>query len=164
MLWPWSWHWWRCCAGERHDDETSIEEFLPALQVAEVEERWVIKTMIRLLVPFLLLLPAVAGLFLLLRSHPSTSAGETQEQAFEVAINGGTMSPEETSVEEGDRVTLRIIADEPLEFRVHGYNLEEVVEPDQPAELAFDATTTGRFEIENPLTDSVLGTLLVQPR
>jgi hypothetical protein len=79
-----------------------------------------------------------------------------------MAINGGTMSPEVTSVEEGDRVTLRIIADEPLEFHVRCYNLEEEVEPNQPAKLAFDATTTGR--IENHLTDSVLGTLLVQPR
>ncbi len=122
------------------------------------------KNTIRLLVPILLLLLALVGLFLLLRPDPSTSAGETQEQAFEIAINGGTMSPEEISVLEGDRVNLRITADEPLEFHLHGYDLEEEVEPDQPAELSFDATTTGRFEIENHLTDSVLGTLLVQPR
>ncbi len=164
MLWLWSWRWWRCCAGERHDDEASIGAFVPALQVAEGEERSASKTTIRLLVPFLLFLLAVAGLFLLLRPDPSTAAGETQEQAFEIAINGGTMSPEETSVKAGDRVTFRIIADEPLEIHVRGYNLEEEVEPDQPAELAFDATTTGRFKIENHLTDSVLGTLLMQPR
>jgi hypothetical protein len=137
---------------------------LPALQVAEGEECSVSKTMIRLLVPLLLILLALVGLFLLLRPDPSTTGGEEQEQAFEVAINGGTMSPEEISVEEGDRVTLRITADEPLEFHVHGYDLEEEVEPDQPAELSFDATTTGRFEVENHLTESVLGTLVVQPR
>ena len=122
------------------------------------------KNAIRLLVPFLLLLLALVGLFFLLRPDPSTSAGEAQEQTFEIAINAGTMSPEEISVEEGDRVNLRITTDEPLEFHLHGYDLEEEVEPDQPAELWFDATTTGRFEIENHLTDSVLGTLLVQPR
>jgi heme/copper-type cytochrome/quinol oxidase subunit 2 len=116
------------------------------------------------LVPFLLLLFAMVGLFLLLRPDPSTSAGEAQEQAFEIAINGGTMSPEEILVGEGDRVNLRITAGEPLEFHLHGYGLEEEVEPDQPAELTFDATTTGRFEIENHLTDSSLGALLVQPR
>jgi heme/copper-type cytochrome/quinol oxidase subunit 2 len=122
------------------------------------------KNTIRILVPLLLLLLALVGLFFLLRPDPSTSAGEAQEQTFEIAISGGTMNPEEISVEEGDQVNLRISADEPLEFHVHGYDLEEEVEPGQPAELSFDATTTGRFEIENHLTDSVLGALLVQPR
>ena len=116
------------------------------------------------LVPFLLLLFAMFGLFLLLRPEPSTSAGEAQEQAFEFTINGGTMSPEEIFVGEGDRVNLRITAGEPLESHLYGYGLEEEVEPDQPAELTFEATTTGRFEIENHLTDSALGALLVQPR
>jgi heme/copper-type cytochrome/quinol oxidase subunit 2 len=122
------------------------------------------KNTIRILVPLLLLLLALVGLFFLLRPDPSTSAGEAREQTFEIAISGGTMNPEEISVEEGDQVNLRISADEPLEFHVHGYDLEEEVEPGQPAELSFDATTTGRFEIENHLTDSVLGALLVQPR
>ena len=122
------------------------------------------KTMIRLLAPFLLLLLALIGLFLLLRPDPSTSADEAQEQAFEIAVSEGTMRPEEIFVEEGDRVNLRITSDEPLEFHLHGYDLEEEVEPDRPAELSFDATTTGRFEIENHLKDSVLGALLVQPR
>ncbi len=124
---------------------------------------------IRTLVLLLIILLVLVGLFLVLRPDspapdPSTSTGEAQEQAFELAINGGIMSPEEISVEEGDRVNLRITADEPLEFHLHGYDLEEEVEPDEPAELSFDATTTGRFEIENHATESVLGALLVQPR
>jgi heme/copper-type cytochrome/quinol oxidase subunit 2 len=111
----------------------------------------------------------LVGLFLVLRPDPpapdtSTSAGEAQELSFELAINEGVMSPEEISVEEGDRVNLRITADEPLEFHLHGYDLEEEVELGEPAEFSFDATTTGRFEIENHDTDAVLGTLLVQPR
>lgn len=73
------------------------------------------------------------------------------------------MSPEEISVDEGERVNLRITSDAPLEFHLHGYDLEEEVEPGEPAELSFDATTTGRFEIENHDTESVLGALLVQP-
>lgn len=122
----------------------------------------------RNLVLLLIFLLALVGLFLLLRpdppvSDPSTSASEAQEQAFEIAINEGVMSPEEISVEEGDRVSLWITADEPLEFHLHGYDLEEEVEPDGPAELAFDATMTGRFDIENHTTDAVLGALLVQP-
>jgi len=120
------------------------------------------------LVLLLILLFVLVGLFLVLRPdspapESSTSAGEKQEQTFDLAINGGNMSPEEISVEEGDRVNLRITADEPLEFHLHGYDLEEEVEPDEPAELSLDATTTGRFDIENHNTDAVLGVLLVQP-
>lgn len=119
------------------------------------------------LLPILLLV--LVGLFLVLRPdspapESSPSAGETQEQTFDLAVNEGVMNPEEISVKEGDRVNLRIIADESFEFHLHGYDLEEEVEPDEPAELSFDATTTGRFEIENHSTDAVLGALLVQPR
>ena len=123
---------------------------------------------IRLLVVLLLFLIALAGLFLLLRpdspaSDPAASAGGSREQTFDLAIDGGTMSPEEIFVVEGDRVNLQITADEPLEFHLHGYDLEEEVEPGEPAELSFDATTTGRFEIENHNTEAVLGALLAQP-
>ena len=124
---------------------------------------------IRTLVLLLILLLVLVGLFLVLRPdspapESSTSADEAQEQTFDLAINGGAMSPEEISVEEGDLVNLLVTADEPLEFHLHGYDLEEEVEPDEPAELSFDAPTTGRFEIENHTTDAVLGVLLVQPR
>ena len=74
------------------------------------------------------------------------------------------MSPNEISVSEGDRVRLRITSDEPLEFHLHGYDLAKDVEAGEPAELPFDATITGRFEMENEQTHEELGTLLVQPR
>ena len=51
-----------------------------------------------------------------------------------------------------------------MEFHLHGYDLEAQVEPGEPAELAFEATVTGRFEIENEQTREELGMLLVQPR
>jgi heme/copper-type cytochrome/quinol oxidase subunit 2 len=73
------------------------------------------------------------------------------------------MSPEEISVDEGELVNLRITSDAPLEFHLHGYDLEEEVEPGEPAELSFEAATTGRFEIEDHDSESVLGALLVQP-
>ena len=74
------------------------------------------------------------------------------------------MTPDEIEVDEGDRVNLRITSDGPLEFHLHGYDLEEEIEPDEPAKLSFDATITGRFEIENEQTKEELGVLLVQPR
>jgi hypothetical protein len=61
-------------------------------------------------------------------------------------------------------VTFRITSDRPLEVHLHGYDLEKEVEANQPAELSFDATMTGRFAIEDHDTEAELGTLLVQPR
>ena len=121
---------------------------------------------IRLLGVLLLLLLALVGLFLLLRPDSpgnDPSAGGPREQTYDLAISGGTMSPEEISVDEGELVNLRITSDAPLEFHLHGYDLEEEVEPGEPAELSFEAATTGRFEIEDHDAESVLGALLVQP-
>jgi heme/copper-type cytochrome/quinol oxidase subunit 2 len=74
------------------------------------------------------------------------------------------MTPNEISVGKGDRVRLRITSDEPLEFHLHGYDLAKDVEAGEPTELPFDATITGRFEMENEQTHEELGALLVQPR
>lgn len=74
------------------------------------------------------------------------------------------MTPSEITVGEGDWMRFRITSDSPLEIHLHGYDLEEEVEPGELTELAFDATLTGRFEIENEQTHEDLGTLLVQPR
>lgn len=128
---------------------------------------------IRNVILILVLLVFLVGLFLLLRpsstqedrSTASESTGaQPQEQTFDLAFQDATMTPSEISVSEGDRVNLRITSDHPLEFHVHGYDLEKEVEANQPAELSFDATMTGRFVIEDHDTDTELGTLLVQPR
>ena len=126
-----------------------------------------------ILVPILLLV--LVGLFFLLRSNsPATepssgtsTSGSTegsQEKTFDLTIKGGTMTPNEITVREDDRVRLRITSDAPLEFHLHGYDLAKEVEAGEPAELPFDATITGRFEIENEQTHEELGALLVQPR
>lgn len=126
-----------------------------------------------ILVPILLLV--VVGLFFLLRpnspaTEPSsgTSTSEStegsQEKTFDLTIKGATMTPNEITVGEGDRVRLRITSDAPFEFHLHGYDLAKEVEASEPAELPFDATITGRFEIENEQTHEELGALLVQPR
>lgn len=72
------------------------------------------------------------------------------------------MSYEKISVGRGDRANTRIKNDTPPESHLHGYDLQEKDEPDRPAGFSVDATTTGRFEIENHDTESVLSALLVQ--
>ena len=74
------------------------------------------------------------------------------------------MTPSEITVGEGDRMRFRRTSDSPLEFHLHGYDLEEEAEPGELTELAFDATLTSCFEIENEQTHEELGTLLIQPR
>jgi len=109
----------------------------------------------------LITLIALLVLFFLLR--PASSAPEEEEQVA-LAINGNTMSPDQVSVTEGQEVTLQITSDQPIEFHVHGYDLEEEVQPGEPVELMFEAKTPGRFPIEDHDTEAELGTLLVQPR
>ncbi len=123
-----------------------------------------------ILVPLFLLI--LAGLFLLLRPSPTPETATTsestverpREKTFDLAGVGGTMAPDEITVDEGDQVNLRITSDSPIEFHLHGYDLSEEIEPDEPAELSFDATITGRFEIEDEQTHQELGILVVQPR
>lgn len=126
------------------------------------------KVAIRNMLIVLVTLIVLVVLFFLLRpesSAPESSdSGETQEEPVALAINGNTMSPEEVSVTEGNQVNLQITSDRPVEFHLHGYELEEELEPGEPAELSFGATMTGRFAIEDHDTEAELGALLVQPR
>ena len=104
----------------------------------------------------------LGGLFLVLRPDPPAATPATR--SFDVEIRDGAMSPEEVSVRRGDRVQMSITSDSPVEIHVHGYNLEEEVEPGGPTELSFEADLTGRFPIEDHETESELGVLVGEPR
>jgi FtsP/CotA-like multicopper oxidase with cupredoxin domain len=117
----------------------------------------------RTLVVVLIVLAGLGALFFVLRPGPAADA--PREQTVAVAIEDGTMTPEQIEVGEADRVTLRMTTPgPPTEVHLHGYDLEEEVEPGEPATVSFEADLTGRFEIEDHETGEVLGALLVQPR
>ncbi len=120
--------------------------------------------MTRTLIVTALVLLGLGGLFLALRPEPTSSNDEPREQVHDVEIEDGTMSPVEISAGQGDQVTLRFTSDAPVEVHLHGYNLEEEVEPGEETELTFEAELTGQFEIEDHETEAVLGALLVEPR
>jgi plastocyanin len=105
----------------------------------------------RAAIVILVLVLVLGGLFFLLR--PDTPSGTPQDRTFDVSIKDGAMSPEEISVDKGDTVTLRVTSDEPVELHVHGYDVEQEVEPGQESNLDFEADLTGRFEIEDHETE-----------
>jgi hypothetical protein len=82
-----------------------------------------------------------------------------------LAINEGTMTPEKVTVSEGDRVTLLIATDRPVEFHIDGFGVDDEVEPGgEPVEVSFEVTTVGYFVMDDGVTDTELGVLLAQPR
>ena len=118
--------------------------------------------MVRTLTVLLVAAVVLGGLFFALR--PDTSAEAPQEQTVELDIEGDTMTPSEIPVGEGDEVTFRINSDRQVSLHLHGYDLEEEIEPGETATLSFEADKTGRFEIEDERTAAGLGTLIVEPR
>ena len=118
--------------------------------------------MTRAAIVMLAVVLVLGGLFLLLR--PDTPNGGPQDRIFDVSIKGGEMSPGEISVNQGDTVTLRVSTDEPTELHVHGYDVEQEVEPGRDADIDFEADLTGRFEIEDHESEKELGVLQVRPR
>lgn len=127
----------------------------------------------RILVVALVIVIVLVGLFVALRPDaPSSGVPASdgsgpegpREKSFDVSVEDGAMTPDEIEVTEGDRVTLKLTSDVPMEVHVHGYDLEAEVAPDEPADLMFEADLTGRFEIEDHEEETGLGVLLVQPR
>lgn len=120
--------------------------------------------MTRVLIVAVLVVLGVGALFLALRPESTGSSDEPRERDFDVSIADGEMDPRRVSVVEGDSVTLSVRTEEPVEVHVHGYDIEEEVEPEEPATISFDADLTGRFDIEDHETEAVIGTLVVRPR
>lgn len=120
--------------------------------------------MTRTLIVAVLVILGVGALFLALRPGTTSSSGGPRERDLDVGIADGEMDPRVISAVEGDSVTLSVSAEEPVEVHVHGYDIEEEVEPGEPVEISFDAGLTGRFDIEDHETEAVIGTLVVRPR
>ncbi len=92
---------------------------------------------------------------------PSLSAPAGQR--IEVTVAGGRVRGDtgRVPVAVGEPVTLVVTADVADEIHVHGYDLSTSLEPGAPAELSFDATVPGVFEVELHEAGTVLLTLQV---
>jgi plastocyanin len=87
-----------------------------------------------------------------------------------IQIRGGELvgGPAEIKVKKGDTVVIVVSADAPDDIHLHGYDIEEKVEPGQPARFRFKANIEGEFEIESHVAEDagrnpLVGTLIVEP-
>jgi hypothetical protein len=80
----------------------------------------------------------------------ATTTAESAAHRFDVEIAHGRVSGDtgRVSVPTGSSVTITITSDAADEAHLHGYDLETELTPGEPAELAFDATVPGVFELE----------------
>jgi plastocyanin len=84
-----------------------------------------------------------------------------QQLAVQVAGGKVTGDTGRVPVPVGDHVTLTITSDVADEVHVHGYDLTTALTPGTPAELTFDATIPGVFEVELHEAGTVLLSLQV---
>jgi hypothetical protein len=97
-------------------------------------------------------------------AEPSSStAGSAAGQHLAVQVAGGQVSGDtgRVPVPVGEHVTLTITSDVADEVHLHGYDLEAALTPGTPAELTFDATIPGVFEVELHEAGTVLLSLQV---
>lgn len=68
---------------------------------------------------------------------------------FDLEIEQGKVPPNMRviRVRQDDVVTLRWRADKPLTAHLHGYDIEQALEPGAVAEMTFTARATGRFPV-----------------
>ena len=90
---------------------------------------------------------------------PRSAAG----QRIDVQVAGGQVSGDtgRVPVAAGTEVTLSVTSDVPDEVHLHGYDLAAELTPGTPAEITFDATVPGVFEVELHDAGTVLLTLQV---
>ena len=90
---------------------------------------------------------------------PAEAAG----QRIELQVAGGQVTGDSgrVPVPLGEPVTVVVTSDVPDELHLHGYDRTADLVPGRPAELSFDATIPGVFELELHDAGTVLLTLQV---
>ena len=75
--------------------------------------------------------------------------GRGAKVAFDLKIERGRVpeSMRRIRVQQGDVVTLRWTADHAVVLHLHGYDIEQRIEPGAPADMVFTARATGRFPL-----------------
>ncbi len=74
---------------------------------------------------------------------------DPEEHVFNIELQGGELvdGGDAWQVKQDDKVTLVVRSDQPVNFHLHGYDLEQDITPEEPAEIVFTAEATGSFPI-----------------
>ena len=96
-----------------------------------------------------LALAAVAVLIssLMLSACGGESAPQDREFSLGIIERKLNLDPPVVKVDQGDKVTLSINADEHGTFHLHGYDIEIEVGPEEAGIMEFSASATGNFSI-----------------
>lgn len=67
-----------------------------------------------------------------------------------IRIQGGALAGdvEQIDVKTGGTVRFRVVADQPWDLHIHGYDVEDEIVPGAPLEVSFPADIEGAFEAE----------------
>jgi plastocyanin len=87
-----------------------------------------------------------------------------------IQIRGGQVvgGPADIQVKKGDPVQIVLSSDAHDDIHLHGYDIEQPVEPGKPARFSFTADIEGIFELESHVAedagrDPLVGKLTVEP-
>ena len=78
------------------------------------------------------------------------AAAPAADSTFTIAVAGGQVTGDtgRLKVAVGDNISIGVTSDTADEVHLHGYDVSAPVAPGQPAQLLFEATIPGVFEIE----------------
>jgi hypothetical protein len=90
---------------------------------------------------------------------------EPQRPTLDVTVRGGAPvgGIARATVDQGDSVLIVVRSDVADEVHVHGYDLTADVSPGTPAQITFDASLAGGFEIELEEAGLEIAELRVEP-
>jgi hypothetical protein len=91
----------------------------------------------------------VLAVFLLSWAMTASLWASPDAQTFDITIRDGRVSSElyVIRVKQGDRVRLRLVADESMDLHLHGYDIQKKATPGAVIEFVFEAFATGRFPV-----------------
>jgi hypothetical protein len=112
----------------------------------------------------LLALAALIGLFIILKPSNSVSR-QPKLKTFNYVIKNGriTAGADVISLKQNDQVKIKVTSDAVDELHLHGYNKEVALEANKPNSIEFNASLTGRFELELHKANKLIAVVEVRP-
>jgi len=98
-------------------------------------------------------------------AEPGPDAEPAEPRVPTIRVRGGQPvgGVETLRYEEGDEIDFRVRSDAADDVHVHGYDIEKPVPAGGAVRFRFDASITGRFEVELHHSGAVIARLEVQP-